>query len=373
MRVLQISSAKDFGGGERHFCDLADGLSDRGVTVFVAVRPECTWREKLDRVPEDRIVEVPLRGSADARSTFALSRLIREQRIDIVHAHVARDYVPAAVAVRLAGRAGLVLTRHVLFPMSRFSRFFLRNVSRVIAVSSAVETNLLATFPQEKIVEIPNGISLERFAGARPDKDGADFRNAYGIPSDAKVVATVGELKPLKGQEDFVLAAAEIVKKVPEAYFLVIGKDNSRTGDFRRRLRRLSKVLGIEERCKFLDWVEDTAPLLSALDVLVSASHSESFGLAILEGMASGKPVVATATAGAKELIQDRKSGLLADIKDPVSIANAVVRVLRDEAFADSIGGEARKRAQSGFSIEKMVGATAALYGEIVDQASAAR
>ena len=106
-------------------------------------------------------------------------------------------------------------------------------------------------------------------------------------------------------------AANEIVKRFPETHFTIVGTDNSFKKDFRRELKRLVKVFGLEDKFLFLDWVEDTAPLLAAMDIFVSASHSESFGLAILEAMASGKAIVATETEGAKELIESEKSGKL--------------------------------------------------------------
>jgi glycosyltransferase involved in cell wall biosynthesis len=370
MRVLQISSAERYGGGEKHFCDLANGLTKEGVAVFAAVRPDCSWRARLEELAADRVVEVSLRGSADIVSAMKLSKLIRANEIDIVHAHMARDYLPASMAVRFAGRAALVLTRHVLFPISGITRSFVQNAARIIAVSSAVESALHGSFRRERLASIPNGIDLARFAESRPEMQSELFRQEYGIPLDSRLIATVGELNGLKGQEEFVLASAEIAKDFPDAYFLSIGKDNSRGATYKRKLRRLVKVLGLEEKFKFLEWVEDTAPLLSALDIFVSASHSESFGLAILEAMASGKPVVATETGGARELIENGRSGILVKVKDPVAIASAVCNVLRDDSLAARLGNEALRRARDGFSIERMVAATAALYSEILDQRS---
>jgi glycosyltransferase involved in cell wall biosynthesis len=370
MRVLQISSAERYGGGEKHFCDLANGLTKEGVAVFAAVRPDCSWRARLEELAADRVVEVSLRGSADIVSAMKLSKLVRANEIDIVHAHMARDYLPASMAVRFAGRAALVLTRHVLFPISGITRSFVQNAARIIAVSSAVESALHGSFRRERLASIPNGIDLARFAESRPEMQSELFRQEYGIPLDSRLIATVGELNVLKGQEEFVLAAAEIAKDFPDAYFLSIGKDNSRGATYKRKLRRLVKVLGLEEKFKFLEWVEDTAPLLSALDIFVSASHSESFGLAILEAMASGKPVVATETGGARELIENGRSGILVKVKDPVAIASAVCNLLRDDSLAARLGNEALRRARDGFSIERMVAATAALYSEILDQRS---
>ena len=164
------------------------------------------------------------------------------------------------------------------------------------------------------------------------------------------------------------IAAGEVVRKVPEAFFLVIGRDNSRDSGFRRKLRRLVKALGLTGRFLFLDWAEDTAVALAASDCFVSASHSESFGLAILEAMASGTPVVATDTAGAKQLLADGDAGILVGIGAPVEIAGAIAGIFQDPAAADR-SARALVRAQREFSLESMVSATEALYKEVASAA----
>ena len=362
MKILQISSAKNFGGGEKHLVDLAKGLRARGHEVFLAVPDGSPITENLKDVPAKNILRVKIKNSSDVLAAFKIARFIKQNKIEIAHAHAAKDYLPASAAVRLAKRARLVLTRHVLFSMKRAQRFALSNVSKVIAVSSGVEAALEKTFPKEKIVKIPNGIEIEKWARGDREKLFREFRFLHDIPFDATLVGTIGELKILKGQSDFVLTANEIAKKFPETHFVVVGADNSFKKEFRRELKRLVKIFGLEDRFLFLDWVEDTAPLLSAMDIFVSASHSESFGLAILEAMASGKAVVATETAGAKELIENESSGKLVQIKEPLQIAEKVAEFLSDEKLREAFGAAARKSASENFSLEKMIERTEKVY-----------
>ena len=367
MKILQISSAKNFGGGERHLVDLINGLPSCGHEVFPAVPEDSPVLEKLENVREENVLRVKIKNSADIFAALKIAKFIREKHIEIVHAHVAKDYLPASLAVRFAPQAKLVLTRHVLFPMKRTQRFALSNAAKIIAVSSAVESNLEKTFPKEKIVKIPNGIELEKWAKSDKETPFREFRFLHNIPFDAPLVGTVGELKRLKGQQDFILAANEIVKKFPETHFVVVGKDNAIKKNFRRELKRLVTVFGLEDRFLFLDWIEDTAPLLSALDVFVSASHSESFGLAILEAMAGGKAIVATETEGAKELIENGKSGIIVPIKEPLEIARAVNEFLSDEKLRQNLGKNAQTKAREKFSLEKMIEQTEKVYRSILD------
>lgn len=366
MRILQISSAKNFGGGEKHLVDLINGLRNRGHEVFLAVPDGSPVLEKLENFPAENILQVKIKNSSDVLAALKITKFIKQNKIEIAHAHAAKDYLPASVAVRIAKQSKLVLTRHVLFSMKRTQRFALSNVSKVIAVSSAVEANLRRTFPPEKIVKIPNGIEIEIWSNTDREKLFREFRFLHDIPFDAMLIGTIGELKRLKGQQDFVFAANEIVKNFPDTHFIVVGTDNSFKKDFRRELKRLVKVFGLEDKFLFLDWVEDTAPLLAAMDIFVSASHSESFGLAILEAMASGKAIVATETDGAKELIENEKSGKLVLVKEPLKLAGAIEEFLSDEKMCETFGKLAQKTAMENFSLEKMIERTEEVYQTVL-------
>lgn len=369
MRVLHISSAKTFGGGERHLVDLCRALTERGHEVFVALRPTNEWQDRLDFLPPERFLHVSIRNSFGMFSAKRIGRFIERNGIDLVHAHVARDYLAASVAVRTVPRAHLVLTRHVVFPLKPFHRFALRNVEAAIAVSPVVETQLRSIFPADKVRQIPNGIDMSS-TDVRNAESAAEFREFHGLPSDAKVVSTVGELKLLKGQRDLVLAANEVLKELPETRFIIAGKDNTIDGRFRRELKRLVKVLGHENSFVWLEWLEDLRPLLAATDLFVSPSHSESFGLAILEALAAGTPVVSTATDGAKELIP--VADALVPVKDPIALAAAITRYLGDDDARRSLADELKHQVHERFGLDAMAAATESLYYELVPKGAAA-
>lgn len=361
MRILQLSSAKTFGGGERHFVDLCRGLQERGHEVFVAIRPTNEWQDRLDFIPAENFHFVSIRNSFGMFSAKRIGQFLVEHKIDIVHAHVARDYIAAAIASRISKETSFVLTRHVMFPLKPFHKLALRNAAAAIAVSPAVGDQLEKIFPPNKVHVIPNGLDVTG------DQDRAElsrqFREFHGIPLDAPLVGTLGELKPLKGQREFVLAAHEIAKTDANCRFVIAGTDHSPDGKFRRELRRMVKVFGLEERFLWLDWLDDTGPFYSALDIFVSPSQTESFGLAILEAMARGVAVVATETEGAKVLLAD--AGILTPVNDPVTLAGAIGELLTDDDRRASIGSKLQKMAVESFSVERMIDATEGLYRRI--------
>jgi glycosyltransferase involved in cell wall biosynthesis len=355
MKILQVCSATWFGGGEKHLADLANGLRARGHEVLLAAPAGAPLLEKIDLPPEN-IFAVDVRNALDLGASRKLARLIRKHEIDVIHAHLGRDYFPVALAARFASRAKVVLTRHVLFPMKTIHRFALANVSRVIAVSAAVESELRAQnlFAAEKIVRIPNGIEIDHWRN--PSQE--NFRRMHDIPDDALLVGSVGELKALKGPEDLVLAAEIVLQQFPGARFVLVGKDNEISGEFKKYLLELAVAAGAGSSILWLDRVEDTAPLLHALDVFVSASHSESFGLAILEAMASGCAVAATDTEGAKELLAKQD---LVPIGNGLKLAAAICALLGDKEKRSEEGRRNQELAQH-YDLRKMIDATEKLY-----------
>lgn len=366
MRILQISSAKTFGGGERHLIDLCRGLQARGHEIFIVVRPSCEWSEKFDFLPPENIFHASIRNSFGIFSAKKIANFANRNNIEIIHAHVGRDYIPASISCRISKETKFVLTRHVLFSMKPFHKFALSNVQKAIAVSSAVSRNLENIFPRRKITTIPNGISISAENRQNRKRLREKFRSSHNIPLDAKVVGTMGELKELKGQRDFVLAANEIAKKMPETHFVIVGKDYSMNHTFRRELKRLVKLLELEEKFLFLDWIDETPSFFSALDIYVSPSHSESFGLAILEAMTLGKAIVSTETDGAKELLQDNFSGRLVKVKEPFELSETICDLLKDDGLGESLGKNAQKTALEKFNLDRMIEQTEKVYEEVL-------
>lgn len=363
VRILYVSSAKTFGGGERHLVDLSREMAARGHEVFFALRPTNQWQERLDFVPPESFLHVSIRNSFGMFSANRIARFIEAKKIAVLHAHVARDYLAGSIACRISSRAKFVLTRHVVFPLKPFYRFALRNVDAAIAVSSGVRLQLEKIFPAEKVILIPNGIHAVLRTDAEKNELSREFRAFHSIPSDAPLVVAIGELLVLKGQRDFILAANEILKRQPDCRFIIAGKDNSIDQKFRRELKRLVKVFGYEDRFVWLDWLDDLSPLLFAADIVVSPSHSESFGLAILDAMAAGTPVVATATDGAKELLKGTNA--LTPVKDPLALADKICEFLDDADRRHFLGAHLQASALENYGLDKMADATEAVYHKV--------
>lgn len=362
MRILHICSARSIGGGEKHVASLANSLAQRGHDVFVGVAPDSPLRALLPDVPRDHLIELPMRNALSLGSAWKLARFARSQAVQVVHAHVGRDYPLAALA---AGRSGaqLVLTRHVMFPLGRVHKVTLRRTARVIAVSQAVADALQsqAIFKSEIIRVIHNGLEVESFATAKTT-----------APLNRKKlrVGTVGELAPVKRHEDFIRVAQSICAERDDVEFIIAGEDKSREGENRRRLEEIIADAHLEDRVQLVGWTEDIANLLATLDLFVSTSESESFGMAIVEAMAAGIPIVATETDGAREVIDPDVTGRLAPVGDVDAMAKSTSELLSDPAERARLGVNAQQAARQRFGLEQMVDETVGLYEEVVRESA---
>jgi len=376
VKILQLSSARTFGGGERHFADLSNALAERGHDVYAALSPASPLREKLALLPDSNIITPPLRNALDLASATQLARFIREQKIEIVHAHLARDYPLAAYAARRARGVPFILTRHVPVAMSGLHKFTLAKVARVIAVSEGVARGLSEQriFPDDKIRVIPNGLSIAQLDHSLKDFDHAAFRRTLAL-SAPLLVGTVGELSSVKGQEEFVRAAAVIVKRenFARAQFLIIGDDRSQGAKTRTLLEKLIAEHGLQEHVRLLGHVSELTPLLASLDLYVSASRAEAFGLAMLEALMCGVATVATATDGARELIDDGVTGKLIPLGLVDTLAHTILHLLQNDDERARIGARAREESRARFNLERMIDATEKVYRESLRQDVAER
>ena len=353
MRILQLSSARHFGGGERHFVDLTNALVQRGHEIFVAAVPDSAILTELSPSATKTLFALSSSNPLNIARAFALRRFVREHGIEIVHAHMARDYPLAALAVGNKSDARLVITRHVLFPMNKLHRITRGRVTRIVAVSEAVAAGVRAQkiFRDDQIAIVPNGIDLVRF---RP-------RVADSSPGRLRV-GILGELTPNKGQVEFVHAAEVVAKENENIEFLVAGRDNSSDVDYGRELRTLIEASEFHDRIQMVESKIDVAQFLTTLDLVVSASRSEAFGLSIVEAMAAGIPIVATATDGAREIIADNETGRLVPIGDVNEMAATISRLLRNRDERQRLSDNARQTVISRFSLERMVAETEAVY-----------
>lgn len=311
-----------------------------------------------------------MKNALDLPSANALARYAREREIEILHAHLARDYTLAAFAARRIANLRFVITRHVPFALNRLHRITLARAARIIAVSQGVAEGIAARgiVDSRKIRVIPNGVDFDKLDEELEKFDRTSFRNQ--LTNNARfIVGAVGDLTPNKGHDVFIRAAKIVSEKFgDEVQFIIAGEDALPDARTRRQIEALIRALELQTRVRLIGRRNDLAQLLASFDVFVSASRAEAFGLVLVEAMACGAAVLATATDGAKEIISDDALGVLVPVNDAEALARGVIRLLSSDETRSALAANARQSVRTRFQIERMIDETESLYQQILEE-----
>jgi len=364
---MEVDFGIGWAGGQSQSLALAQGMARRGHEVIFVCRAKNELACRLS-ASEIRLVEMPVGGRFDILAIGRLVGLMRRMRPRVVHCHDSLSFWLAGLAARLS-RLPLSVIAHKRtdHPPGRLARWRYHCLAqRVIAISRAAEKALLeAGVPGEKLALIYSSVDCEWFS---PDRGSlaAAFRVEMGFPENWPLVGTVGALIPRKGQIMLLQAAKAILQEKPETRFVICGK-----GRLEDWLKEQARALGIESHITFTGECEDVRPLLASLEVFVLPSVAEGLGVAALEAMAMGKPVVASRVGGLAEVVEEGRTGLLVAAGQPEELAGAVIRLLKDASLRAAMGREARLRAENLFGREKMIQQTEEVYFSCVNRRGA--
>lgn len=364
LTVLHLNTERGWRGGERQALWLAERLARGGDRSLVAARP----REPLaDRAAAAGLPVVPCApaGELDIAAALRLRRVVRRERVDIVHAHTGHAVALAALAT-LGTHARMVVTRRVDFRLraNPFTRWKYGRAAAIIAISRMVQRALEESgIAPSRIELVPSGVDLDRVIAPAA----ADTLATLGVPRGAPLVVMVAALVGHKDPLTFVRAMAEARARVPEVHALLVG-DGPLAADVAAEVDRLA--LGGTLHCT--GYRTDADALLAAADVVVLSSAEEGLGTVLIDAMALGKPVAATAGGGIPELVVPGETGLLVAPRDAAALGDAIARLLTDRALAARLGAGGKARAPL-FSVDHTAARTRAVYERVSAAGAAAR
>jgi glycosyltransferase involved in cell wall biosynthesis len=378
IRVLHIITRMIVGGAQENTLLSVEGLDRRPEY-------EVTLASGVDNGPEGellsrartttRLVIIPELGRdisplADLKAFWKLYRVIKRGRYHIVHTHSSKAGVLGRLAAKLAGTPFIVHTLHSLV-FHEYQPWLVNRTWRVvkkvcapmtdhfISVSSIISQKAIAAGIDrpEKFSTIYSGMELDWFL--RAQVDGQAIRREFGIPEDAPVVGKIARLFPLKGHDQLMDAAPEIVRRQPDVRFFLIGD-----GILYEHLRARARAAGILDNFVFAGLIdrERIPEMLAAMDVVVHTSLREGLARVLPQALAMGKPCVSFDIDGAPEVVIPDQTGYLVKPNDSAGLADCIARLLADPQLRAAMGAKGRRHVDPAFRAETMVRQIAEVY-----------
>ncbi len=338
--------------------------AERFDRTFCVTRPSSPVLLDEVRSAGVRVLELDRSAQFDLRAWRPLLRLLREERTQILHSHKFGSNVWCALVARFAGVPLLVTHEHSWsFSDDRLRvaldrRVIAPRADAMIAVSSADARRMIAVerIPEHKIRVIPNGISQPVVA------DPGALRKELGL-ADLPIIGMVASLRPEK-RVDLLLDAVQLVAATGRAFHVAIVGD----GPLARELESHARTLAVADRVSFLGYRSDACELAAAFDIAVLTSDREGMPLSLLEYMALGLAIVATAVGGVPDVVADAREALLVAPGDASSVASALTRLLDAPEERARLGRRAAVRQAAEYDLDTTVRRIELLYGELLDR-----
>lgn len=354
-RVLFVNSTLHIGGAEKVLANLATHLDRERFDVLACYLKQNGVVGEQMQASGVELLPIPgLRtdGKPDYFTSLKLLKLIRERQIDVIHTHDTHSFIDGAVCKLLRPRLKYVHTFHwgnypVLPPgEERIERALWRVADKLVCVGheQASAVRKLYGIPESRIRVIWNGTEPAP-PEVSPELEGM-------LPDDGTpVICSVSTLIPQKGLEDLLRGLALVRDQGHRFLLLVAGE-----GVLRGSLTQLAQELHLQDRVRFLGWVQDASRrVLPAGDIFVQSSHWEAMSVVILEAMAAGKAIVATTVGENSRVIVNDVSGILVPPRNPVALAAGLTRVLGDPALRQRLGDSAQLRFREALTTRQMI------------------
>jgi len=377
---LRIIARLNIGGPAIHTILLTAGLNNQRFESTLVTGVEGRYEGNMLDLAAAKGVEpiiIPqLRRNVDPIgglvTLFKLYRLMRRQKPHIVHTHTATAGLLGRLAARLAGVPVIVHTFHGHVLRGYFGpilseglvwmeRFLARLSDRIVTVSEGQRRELAGygVAPLEKITVVPLGFELESLLACESHR--GELRRELGLADDNKLVGIVARLVPIKNHRLFLQAAQVVAEAVPQARFLVVGD-----GELREELEAYACDLGLDGKILFTGWRRDLARLYADLDVVALTSINEGTPVSLIEALAAGVPVVATAVGGVPDVVVEGGTGYLVEVGDVKGMAAAIIELLRNPERAKEMGMAGRKAVYPKFSAQTLIANVEGLYAQLL-------
>jgi len=361
MISLHIDTARTWRGGQNQCLLTVLGLRSAGHRTVLVAHPAGELRRRAREGPD--LIPLAPRSELDLAAAWRLTRVIKDVKPEIIHAHDPHGVAMAALALAYQGQGNaserqpqLVASRRVDFPLkgNAFSKWKYRQVRAFICASEAIRHMLIEQgVPASDAITVHEGIDLAHVDAAPP----VNVHEMFWLPHKAPLVGNIGALVPHKGQRHLIDAATMVVREVPDARFLILGE-----GELKASLEKQITEAALNKHVLLAGFRPDVLSILKGFDLFVMPSVTEGLGTSLLDAMACRKAIVATRTGGIPEIVEHEVNGLLVEPRDHQGMSDAISRLLTDAALRTRLADTGFDRVRERFTVERMVAATAAVY-----------
>lgn len=365
LTIFQILEFNQFNTGSVHqMFQAAAGLRERGHDVTVISKPD----EVLQRRAAEHDVafaSFPFAGQSDFRTIRGISRLVASRKPGVIHVHKGLAHSLSMVATWLHPVGAFVVNRGVSFPLDVWNRikYRTRRVDRVVTVCEQIREVIIDSghLPREKVEVVYAGTDVVLFDPARWPRH--SFREEKRIADDRFLIAQVG-VRDWKGWKELIDSVSDVASEAPAVHLALVG---CRSASAAEEVMSYARLAGIGERVTAVEYRADMPNVLAASDLVVDASWAGT-GITgtIREGMAMGRPVIATDCGGNGELVSSPEVGFLVPMKDRGALTGAIRSVIRDPAGSRAMGSRAMNHVRAHFSKELRITRLEALYRRIL-------
>ena len=299
-----------------------------------------------------------------------LTSLIRRSKYNLIHTQASFDLWLLVPALKLLGsKTPLLLTKQVssfIIKKDFLHKWIYNRLTFALAISTSVQKNLIDTcpLPEKKVVLLHNGIDIKRFNAESVNRD--KVRKEFKIDEKELLIGMVGRFSPGKGHEEFLFSAKELNKKYSSLKFMAVGEASRGENDYADSIKKLAADYQLKNLI-FTGYRSDTPEVLSAFDIFVFPSHAESFGIALAEAMAMGKPSVCSNAEGILDIAIDKETSLLFENKNAEDLTKKISMLIDSSDLRSKFSAAARKRAAQHFDIEKLTDKAVEIYKRAID------
>lgn len=377
IKVMLIISNLEFGGAQRQLVELANNLSRDDFDVMVcSLSQYIPLGSGLD-LPDEKVVIIQKKSKYDISVVFRLSKVLRENKVDVLHAFLFDAEIAARIASAMAGVAVMVGSeRNSNYRIKRNQMVAYRltkNLRDVCIANSRAGAEFNAQelgYPEKHYAVVRNGVDINRFQAG----NGAQLRESLGISQDQFVIGMFASFKEQKNHGMLFHAVKELTSTDRNFRVVLLGEElhggAQGTTTYVQKIHELVGRLGIRDYCLFVGNQDDVEAYYRICDVTVLPSKFEGTPNVVLESMASGVPVIVTAVSDNNEIVEHGKSGYVVDVGDEAGLARYLQLLMEDRELSANMGSEARRRAVELFSSAQLASSTGEVYKTALEQRS---